>query len=911
MYLTGNQVRQSFLDFFARRGHTVVPSASLVPGGDSTLLFTNSGMVQFKDVFLGTDSRPYTRAVDSQKCLRVAGKHNDLDTVGRDNTHHTFFEMLGNWSFGDYYKKEAIAWSWELLTQEWGLDPKRIHATVFRDDQGNLPQDDEAAEAWLAQPGFEPTHLYFGGRKDNLWEMAETGPCGPCSEIHYDFGPEFCDMQNQPGHVCEPNGDCQRIIEIWNNVFIQYNRTSPTNFEPLPKKHVDTGMGFERIVSIIQNVPGNYDTDLLKPLLDEVQRLSGQSDEQRQADPTPYRVIADHVRAAAFLIADGVIPGNIGRNYICRMIIRRAARFARKLGLKDPFMAQVAAIVVKNYGAAYPELPQNSNLISTTLTREEKRFNETLDAGFSELNAQIDQLKASGAKQLDGKIAFNLYATLGFPLEITRDILEEEGLEVDEKGFYAAMEAHRDASSKGSAFSDAGSQNVELYAGELQRLQDSGRLGPEGVAYDPYSAQVVSSEVLALFSSDETVSSAEAGDAVELLLDADPLYIESGGQVSDSGRVLSDPPGNWEVEIHYAKRPAAGAIVLQGKVLHGSPAIGDKASVEIDMPRRKAIMRNHTATHLLHAALHTVLGQDVHQSGSAVDPERLRFDFNYPHGVSKEDLLRIEGLVNEMILGAYPVQKEVKSLDQARAEGAIALFGEKYGSEVRTVEVRGPQGRISYELCGGTHVDNTVEIASFYITAESSVAAGVRRIEAVTGQKAYEYSRQRLSLLNELAGTLETSPADAVAKLTNMQNDLHLAQKENEALRNQLATQTFSKLLNDLKVIKGVPYLNAIIPEADAEALRKLSDQFRQANPSGVVVLGSVQDGKPILIAAVTPDLIARGLKAGELIKRVAQVIGGGGGGRPDLAQAGGKYPEKLSEALDQTAVYIRENIRD
>jgi len=470
MDLTGNQVRQSFIDFFAARGHTIVPSASLVPGGDSTLLFTNAGMVQFKDVFLGTDSRPYTRAVDSQKCLRVSGKHNDLDTVGRDNTHHTFFEMLGNWSFGDYYKNEAIAWSWELLTKVWGLDPTRLYATTFRDNEGVLPQDDEAAGAWLRQPNFDPTHLLWGDRHDNLWEMAETGPCGPCSEIHYDFGPDACDMQAVPDHACQVNGNCMRFVEIWNNVFIQYNRVSPTEFLPLPKKHVDTGMGFERIVSIIQNVKGNYETDLLKPLLDKVQALSGQTDAERAANPTPYRVIADHVRAASFLIADGVIPGNVGRNYVCRMIIRRASRFARKLNLLEPFMAHVAQIVIDNYSAAYPELKQNESLILSTLTREEQRFNETLDAGLAKLSDLIAGMKARGETIMDGKVAFELYATFGLPLEITRDILEEDNLSVDEAGFFEAMQAHRLASGKGQFFNELNHGNIEIFKQEQERI---------------------------------------------------------------------------------------------------------------------------------------------------------------------------------------------------------------------------------------------------------------------------------------------------------------------------------------------------------------------------------------------------------------------------------------------------------
>lgn len=909
MYLTGNQVRQSFIDFFAERGHTVVPSASLVPGGDSTLLFTNAGMVQFKDVFLGTDSRPYTRAVDSQKCLRVSGKHNDLDTVGRDNTHHTFFEMLGNWSFGDYYKNEAIAWSWELLTKVWGLDPTRLYATTFRDNEGVLPQDDEAADAWLRQPNFDPTHLLWGDRHDNLWEMAETGPCGPCTEVHYDFGVQGCDKQDVPGHVCQVNGDCLRFVEIWNNVFIQYNRVSPTEFLPLPKKHVDTGMGFERIVSIIQNVKGNYETDLLKPLLDKVQEIAGQTDEQRAANLTPYRVIADHVRAASFLIADGVIPGNVGRNYVCRMIIRRAGRFARKLNLLEPFMAKVAQILIENYKEAYPELKQNESLIQSTLTREEQRFNETLDAGFAELSDLIADLKSSGSTMLGGKVAFELYATLGFPLEITRDILEEENLKVDEAGFFNAMEEHRITSGKGQAFGDQGAKNVQVYSDQVQDLVANGQLSPEGVAYDPYGQLEVETKVLSLFKDGKVVEMAEPGDMVEVLLEATPMYVESGGQVTDTGRIVSKHPGGWEIAVSAMAKPAAGAIVHLGEVISGTPNAGDEALVQVDVRRRRSIMRNHTGTHLLHAALRKVLGKDLHQAGSSVDPDGMRFDFNYPEAVGRKRLAEVEAEVNRSILGQYPVYKQTKTLEQAKAEGAMALFGEKYGAEVRTVQV-GSDPVISYELCGGTHIDNSVEIGSFYITGESSIAAGVRRIEAITGEKAYEYARARVSLVNTLSGALETSPEDALAKLEKIKSALHDTDKEIEALRAKVAASAFSESLGNLKTVEGVAYLTAIIPDADAETLRNLTDQFRQKHPSGVVVLATSKDGKPSLIAAVTADLIARGLKAGDLIKKVAAIIGGGGGGRPDLAQAGGKDASKLSEALDQVTAYIRENLK-
>ena len=910
MYLTGNQVRQSFLDFFAERGHTIVPSASLVPGGDSTLLFTNAGMVQFKDVFLGTETRPYTRAVDSQKCLRVSGKHNDLDTVGRDNTHHTFFEMLGNWSFGDYYKPEAIQWSWELLTRVWGLDPSRLYATYFKDDQGDLPTDEEARQVWLAQPGFVASHLIHGGRKDNFWEMAETGPCGPCSEIHYDFGADFCNMQHVPGHVCEVNGDCSRIVEIWNNVFIQYNRTSPTNFQPLPKRHVDTGMGFERIVSIIQGVRGNYDTDLLKPLLDETQRLAGQTDDERAANLTPYRVIADHVRAAAFLIADGVTPGNVGRNYVCRMIIRRAARFARKINLTEPFMAQVARLVVENYQAAYPELRENAELIYETLTAEEKRFAETLDAGFTELQDHVARLKAEGQSQLDGKTAFILYSTLGFPLEITRDILEEDGLTVDEKGFYEAMEAHRLASGKGQAFGNMNGENAEFYAALLSDLQAAGKLPSDGVRYDPYTSFSTETRLAAILQDGALVQSAQVGDEVELILQDSPLYIESGGQVGDTGVVVSSSSPEWEINVTSTRKPVAGLIVQSGIVRRGTPRVDSVVLVSVDIAARRATMRNHTGTHLLHTALREVLGDKVHQSGSAVDPERMRFDINFPRPLKNAELLQIEALVNHYIAEEYPVIKRIKTLDEAKADGAMALFGEKYGSEVRTIEIADNRGRVSYELCGGTHLDNTAEIGSFYITSESSVAAGIRRIEAVTGEKAYSWARERLTLLNEAAAFLESSPFELLSKTTLLENRLKEFDKELELLRAQGAQAEFSKRLQSIQEVAGVPVLSAIIPNADADALRNLTDQFRQQHPSGVVVLGTVSHNKPMLIAAVTPDLIARGIKAGDLIKRAAAVVGGGGGGRPDMAQAGGKDPDKLSEALDQVSAFIRENLK-
>lgn len=910
MFLTGNQLRQSFLDFFAEHAHRVVPSASLVPGGDSTLLFTNAGMVQFKDVFLGTANPPANRVANSQKCMRVSGKHNDLDTVGRDDTHHTFFEMLGNWSFGDYYKKEAIAWSWELLVDRWGLDPSKLYASYFVDEEGIIPDDIEARDNWLAQPGFNPAHLVKGNRHDNFWEMAETGPCGPCTEIHYDFGPEACDRQGVEGHVCEVNGDCNRIVEIWNNVFIQFNRLSPTEFQPLPKMHVDTGMGLERIVAVIQGVKGNYETDLLKPLLDETQRIAGQTDQERAENLTAYRVIADHVRAASFLIADGVIPGNVGRNYVCRMIIRRAARFARTINLKEPFMARVAKIVIDLYGHHYPELKREEELILESFTREETRFAETLDAGFAELSLHMQALEKAGKTELGGAEAFDLYATLGFPLEITRDILGESGFSVEEEGFYAAMEAHRLASGKGQATLEDNSQKLELYQSLDKQLHDDGILGIEGVINDPYTSTEKPSQLIAIIKSGSLVEDAQAGDAVELVLRSTPFYLEAGGQVADTGRIISTQDEAWEVEIENVTKPSAGLIVHIGKVISGTPKVNHAVIAQVDEKRRRAIMRNHTGTHLLHTALRSVLGEKVHQAGSAVDPDRMRFDFNYPQAVAKADLLKIEAMVNQLIADEYPVVKQSKTLEEARMDGAMALFGEKYGAEVRTIEIKAERGRVSYELCGGTHVDNTAEIGSFYITSESSIAAGMRRIEAVTGLGAYEYARNRLNIQNELSAHLQSSPVEALAKVQGLEEALRTNQTELEQLRLRVAKAAFANQIDNLQDILGIPVLTANIPNVNADTLRELADEFRQKHQSGVIVLGTTVNDKPSFIAALTPDLIERGLKAGELIKRVASIVGGGGGGRPDMAQAGGKDPSKIAEALDQVASYIREKIK-
>jgi alanyl-tRNA synthetase len=944
---TGTEIRQSFIDFFVEHGHTAVPSSSLVPGGDATLLFTNSGMVQFKDVFLGKDKRPYTRAVDSQKCLRVAGKHNDLDEVGRDGTHHTFFEMLGNWSFGDYYKKEAIAWAWQLLTDVWGLDKASVWATCFEGEK-NVPPDEEAAGYWRQQPGFVKDHVLYFGRKDNFWEMAETGPCGPCSEIHYDRGQKYCDKQDVPGHVCKVNGDCARFLELWNLVFMQYNRLGPDTLEPLPATHVDTGMGFERLVSVLQDVDSNYKTDLFAKSLAVLRSLTGHSEKEMLADFTPYRVVADHARSAAFLIADGVVPGNVGRNYICRMIIRRAARFGTKIGLNEPFLARVAEAVITTYGAFYPELEKSRGAILDNLTREEIRFARTVESGTAQLQNLLDGIRsapadkktainqAAHASVLDGRRAFDLYATYGLPFEIARDIAREQNLDVDETGFRTAMDEHRIASGGGKAMGKMGGEDAEFFAGIFKELQRKGRLDEHGVEYDPYTAMHAEGEVLALILNGEAVKSASFGEQVEVILPRTGFYIESGGQVSDSGyiRALTPYPspegrgGGWEIEITEMRKPSAGVIVHVGEVISGQPKVGDQAIAEVDVARRHDIMRNHTATHLLHAALHHVLGTHARQAGSLVAPDRLRFDFNHPEAMTPEQIERVEKIVNDAVAADMEVIPKLKAREDAIAEGAMALFGEKYGETVRTITISpidhdGPsaanelldaalatptatveqQEKYSYELCGGTHLERTSDVGTFLIVSEGSAAAGVRRIEAVTGRGAYELIARRFRALKQTAATLKSALDDVPQKAENLIEEVADLKKEIGALRAEQALTAFSNQLSSVRTVKGVSVLVGHIPNVNTDTLRILADIFREKYPtSGAAVLVT----ETAVISVLTDDLAKRGLKAAELI----EAIGGRGGGRPTLAQ--GSLPDgmQIDEALNKTIKALEEKLK-
>ena len=915
--LTGNQIRQDFIDFFVEHGHTAVPSMSLVPGGDATLLFTNSGMVQFKDVFIGTDTKPYKRAVDSQKCMRVAGKHNDLEDVGRDDTHHTFFEMLGNWSFGDYYKKEAIAWSWQLLTEVWGLPKDKLYATCFKDDKGNVPQDDEAADIWKEQPGFDPSHVLFFGRKENFWQMAEFGPCGPCSEIHFDLGEERDNLRGTD-HVCGVNGECTRFLELWNNVFIQYNLFEDGRLEPLPAKHVDTGMGFERIVSVLQGVDSNYKTDLFTGSLDVLRSLTGHTEKEMLADFTPYRVICDHVRSAAFLIADGVVPGNAGRNYVTRMIIRRAARFGTKIGLKEPFLAKVAEAVIAEYGDFYPELEKNKATILDNLTREEVRFARTVEAGTAHLENLLSELRAASQTTLDGHKAFDLYATYGLPFEISRDIAREQGLDIDEAGFTEAKNEHSKASGGGKAMGKLGGEDSEFFANIFKDLQAKGKLGKDGVEYDPYNSPRVEGEVLALIVNGESVSSASLDDKVEVILPKTGFYIESGGQVGDEGyiRSLAWARRVWEIEITATRRAAAGTITHIGQVISGQPKVGDKAVAEVDTARRHNIMRNHTATHLLHKALHEVLGDHARQAGSLVSPKYLRFDFTQPDAMTPEQIERVEKMVNEAIVADMPVVKVTKSLDEAKKEGAMALFGEKYGEIVRTVSILDSdstlssvgglapdqQSKYSFELCGGTHIDRTSDIGAFIIVSEGSAAAGIRRIEAVTGRGAHELINKRFKTLKQTAGVLKSNVEEVPAKVESLQDEISDLKKQLADLRAQSALSTFNLQLASLQTVKDVNVLALEIPNADVDTLRMLADKFREKYPkagAAVLVTGST------VIAVVTEDLVKRGLKAGDLITG----IGGKGGGRPNLAQ--GSLPNgNIGDALNKVAKAVEEKLK-
>ena len=895
--LSTNEIRQYWLDYFQSKGHAPVDSSNLVPANDPTLMFTNAGMVQFKDLFLGLEKRAYTRAATSQKCLRVSGKHNDLENVGPSPRHHTFFEMLGNFSFGDYFKRDAIHYAWDLLIHQWELPIERMWFTVYQDD-------DEAERLWIAA-GADPSRVLRFGKKDNWWSMGDTGPCGPCSEIHFYWG----DLSQQtPAGV---NKD-DEYLEIWNLVFMQFDQKAGGELVPLPKPSVDTGAGLERLASILQGKDNNYDTDAFTPIMDRIQQMLQETDDHRRANLARYRAIADHSRAVSFLISDGVLPGNEGRSYVLRMILRRAARFGKLLGFDHPFLAQVADVVIREMGHHYTDLPKKRDFILQTITDEEERFHRTLSTGLTILDEVMARLRAAGSTVIPGSDAFHLWDTYGFPIDLTRDVAGDAGFSVDEAGFRAALAEAKERSR--ATAQDKGVQDVGVYAELLRNLQERGVVGKAGVAHRIYdNLSELDTTVVGIVRMGESVSSAQAGEQVEIILPETHFYVESGGQISDSGEIYYFPEDVdapvWTVTITDTRRRIPGLITHIGTVTSGTVQVGDPALAALDSERRWDIMRNHTATHVLHAALRARLGEHVHQAGSLVEPNRLRFDFTHTQAVRGEDLADIEQQANAIVLANYPVNTRWTSYTRAVEEGAMALFGEKYGDEVRVVSFGEEEG-ISMELCGGTHVDSTAEIGGFRIVAESSVAAGVRRIEVVTGRAAEAMTEARWRTVDRLAGLLHAKPDEVESATQQLLSQTQLLQKEIAQLRQKLALQSSAALLERAAQVNGVTVLATPVEAADVDTCRQLTDWLRDKLGSAVVVVGAVIDGKPQLVAAVTPDLIGRGMHAGNLVREAAKVVGGGGGGRPDMAQAGGKDAGQLAAALATVSTWVAANLK-
>jgi alanyl-tRNA synthetase len=899
--LSTNEIRQYWLDYFQSKGHAVVDSSSLVPAGDRTLMFTNAGMVQFKDVFTGADRRPYSRATTAQKCLRVSGKHNDLENVGPSPRHHTFFEMLGNFSFGDYFKRDAIRFAWDLLVKEWGLPVERLWFTVYQDD-------DEAERLWI-ETGASPDRVLRFGKKDNWWAMGETGPCGPCSEIHFYWG----DLAQQTPKGVNKDDE---YLEIWNLVFMQYDQKPSGELIPLPAPSVDTGAGLERVASILQGKDNNYDTDAFAPIMDRIQQLLEEDDEHRQANLARYRAIADHSRAVSFLIADGILPGNEGRSYVLRMILRRAARFGTLLGFSGPFLAQVADVVIDEMGGHYTDLPKKRDFILGTITAEEERFQRTLSTGLAILDELMARIKASGSTVIPGNEAFHLWDTYGFPIDLTNDVAMEAGLTVDEQGFRAALAEQKQKSRAGAA--DKTVADVSVYSDLLRNLQADGVVGSAGTKQRIYeNLSELSTFVAGIIrnheSGNETLSEAQVGEQVEIVLPETPFYVESGGQVSDTGEIYYFPEDVdqpvWTVEITDTRRRVPGLITHIGTVTSGTVRVGDPALAVIDTERRWDIQRNHTATHVLHAVLRQQLGTHVHQAGSLVEPSRLRFDFSHTQPVKDEELQEIERIANQIILANFPVNTRWTSYKRAVEEGAMALFGEKYGDEVRVVSFGEEEG-ISMELCGGTHVESTAEIGGFRITSEGSVAAGVRRIEVVTGRVAEEVTESRWQLVDQMADLLHAKPEELKSATQQLLAQNAQLQKEIAQLRQKQAQQKSADLLENAVKVKDVTVLSTPLDAPDTESMRQMTDWLRDKLGSAVVVVGAVIGDKPQLVAAVTPDLVGRGMHAGNLLREAAKVMGGGGGGRPDMAQAGGKDADKLDDALATVPGWVSANLK-
>ncbi|MBT8436983.1 MAG: alanine--tRNA ligase [Gammaproteobacteria bacterium] len=861
---TSAELREKFLKYFEGHGHTIVPSSPLVPGNDPTLLFTNSGMVQFKEVFLGSEKRGYTRATTSQRCVRAGGKHNDLENVGYTARHHTFFEMLGNFSFGEYFKQEAIQYAWDFLTNVIGLPADKLWVTVYADD-------DEAADIWLKDIKVDPARFTRIGTSDNFWSMGDTGPCGPCSEIFYDHGAEI-----EGGPPGTPDEDGDRYIEIWNLVFMQFNRDQDGNLDPLPRPSVDTGMGLERLAAILQQVHNNYDIDLFQSLIGAAASLTGTKDMEDKS----LRVIADHIRSCAFLIVDGVLPSNEGRGYVLRRIIRRAARHGHQLGCREPFFYKLVETLDREMGDAYPELRQHRGHVERVLKTEEQRFAETLEQGMRILEAAISKMKGD---TIDGKTVFKLYDTYGFPVDLTADVAREKDLQIDQDGFDVEMEAQRSRARASSQFS-AVSNNFSLNEYSASRF----------LGYDKHSA---AAKIVAILQNDTAIDQLENGDQAIVILDRTPFYAESGGQVGDIGTISIDDHTVFRVTDTQKQNDV---YLHVGSLTSGELKVGVKVTAGIDEDYRRAVMLNHSATHLMHAALRKVLGEHVQQKGSLVDADKLRFDFSHYQPVEHDQLVEIETIVNNEIRGNLKTRAESMDMEAAKKSGAIALFGEKYGDVVRVLKI----GSDSIELCGGTHVPRAGDIGLFKIVFETGIASGVRRIEAVTGEAAVKRFIDSEGKLETAAQKLKASRDELLPRIDQLQASNRSLEKQIEALKSKLASQTGGDLASQAKEVKGIKVLAAKLDGANVKTLRDTVDQLKNKLGTAAVVLASSEGNKVTIIAGVT-KAESKQISAGDLANQVAEQCGGRGGGRPDMAQAGGNQPENLDAALESVLPWI------
>ncbi len=873
--VVSNQIREAFLKYFERNNHKIVPSSSLIPYNDPTLLFTNAGMNQFKDVFLGNEKRAYNRATSSQKCMRVSGKHNDFKDVGYSNRHHTFFEMLGNFSFGDYFKNDAIHFAWEMTTKDYGLEPHRLWVTVFRDDEA-------AWDIWHKQEGIPPEKIIRLGEKDNFWAMGDTGPCGPCSELHYDFG-----KSPFPGHgECDLNCSCGRWVEVWNLVFMQFNRDSGGMMTPLPSPSIDTGMGFERITTILQGKTANYDTDLFQPLLQEISQISNTEYGSEINNDISMKIIADHSRAATFAIADGQYPGNDKRGYVLRKIMRRAIVHGKRLGIDQPFLYRIAGIVVEGMKTAYPELVSARETVARVIKQEEESFADTLTQGLKDFYDRAKRLKAAGSSALPGEEAFFLYDTRGLPLEIIEDLAQQNELLVDVAGFNRALEEQRSRSRQdylSGKFSEQATQEI------IQ--EKSSFVGHEIIG-------TLKASLRAILVDGERTECIKAGQKGELIFDHTPFYAEAGGQVGDTGLVMKE--GSLARVLDTVYRGATITHIVEMET--GMLGVGDDVEASVDLEKRQLTMKNHTATHLLHAALQKVLGSHVKQAGSLVAPDRLRFDFSHYAPLTEGEILKIEDLVNNQIWSDVRVDTTVMDLDAAMNSGAVALFGEKYQEKVRVVEVPG----FSKELCGGTHVAATGAIGLFKVISEGGISAGIRRVEALTGKKAFDRFRLDEKILDYVHSEFKVARQEIPALLEKLQEQARELQHEIADLKIQKARSNIDSILSQTKEVRGIKVLAHSLPETDRASLRILADELKQGLGSGVVILGTTQNEKAALVVMVSSDVCKR-LPAGKIIKKLAPLVGGAGGGKAELAEAGGKDSSKLADAIKRSHAIVEE----